>query len=127
MTDPKNPTLTEATTPLPLPGLDEPAGPGLGLLEVAARRTLAGLEADGLLLERHALLAEGILSLARVMTVAEKKGAATAAAHAFNGILAAFAVLVPEGEGGVTDDYDLLANELRDAARRGVAEVRDSS
>lgn len=127
MTQPKNPTATEQTEPLP--GLDDPAGP-LGPMELATRRTLTALAADGLLGERHAMVAQLLLDLAKVVTVSTRTGKASAAAMAAAQILAAYAVLVPEMEGGDPDAYDQLADELRNAAMdaaRSAAAARDGA
>ena len=129
MTEPKNPTANEATEPLPLPGL-EPAAQGLAPIELAARRTLAALEAVDLVDERHALPMQLILDLATVVGKACRKGQAAAAAMATAQILAALATLMPEVEGGDGDAYDQLAADLRSAAldsTRSAAEVRDTT
>lgn len=125
MTAPRNPGALEAGDPLP--GLGEPAGTA-GPLELAAHRTLAALEADGLLTEQHALIAQLILDLARVATLSVRTGKASAAALAGAQLLAAYDVLTPDTAEGGHDAYDQLAADLRAAAvdetRRATA-VRD--
>lgn len=102
-------------TPVPLPGV-EPAAGAVSDLEKAARRTIAQLHADGLVDERHAMTCQLLLELSRSVAAAARAGRASAAALASAQILAALDSL-PKSEGGEErDDFDKLADELREAA-----------
>lgn len=99
-----------------LPGL-EPPRPTSPALEVAARRTLAALQADGHLDERHALTMQLVVDLAVVVDASARSGKASAAAMAAAQLLACQEALMPALEGGEENDpFDELAAELRCAA-----------
>jgi len=69
----------------PLPGLELRESP-TGEVEQAARRTIAALDADGLLEDRHAAVCQALVSVARAydraMTSAKAKEYAVANLHA---------------------------------------------
>lgn len=111
MTDDDSPTL-------PLPGLDEvtPAAGGPTALEASARRSLAALERQGLLDERHALTMQLVLDLARAVGRAAAKGQAAAAALAAAQLREAFGLLPQPDGGDQGDEWDQLARDLREAA-----------
>lgn len=102
---------------LALPGLDDHtrAG-GITALETAARRSLAALQASGLLEDRHAVTMQLVLDLARSVGRASDKGQAAAAAMAAAQLREAWALL-PQPDGGHQgDEWDELARDLRQAA-----------
>jgi len=102
-----------------LPGL-EPPTPTDPPLVVAARRTIAAVEASGLLRERDALTCALILDLADAVAKGTRGGRASATAMAAAQLLQAIDRLPtpPEGGGDGDDPYSLLAKDLRDAAER---------
>jgi hypothetical protein len=102
---------------LALPGLDDPtpAG-GLTALETAARRSLAALQASGLLEDRHAVTMQLVLDLARSVGRASAKGQAAAAAMAAAQLREAWALLPQPDGGSEGDEWDELARDLRHAA-----------
>lgn len=108
--------------PVPLPGIGEGDGRAMSDLEGATRRTIAGYAESGLLDERHAMVCQLLLELSRSVAAAARAGRASAAAMASAQILAALESLPkpPEG-GGQGDDFDRLADELREAALRNSA------
>ena len=108
----------ETPEPAPmLPGLEPPASREPALV-VAARRTIAAVDAAGLLTERDALTCALILDLAEAVAAGKRGGRASAAAMAAAQLLAAIDRLPQPPEGGDEDDdpYSRLARELRDAA-----------
>lgn len=112
MTDP-NPSDPIAPA---LPGLDPPAAP-VSALERAVERTLSALEADGLLVERHAAIAELCRTMARTVAIGVLSRRSTGAAMAAAELRQALAML-PEREAGAgdTDAWDALAAELAKAS-----------
>lgn len=101
-----------------LPGL-EPASRLDPPLVVAARRTIAAVDAAGLLTERDALTCALILDLSAAVAAGQRSGKASAAAMAAAQLLAAIDRLpVPEEGGGEDDPYARLARDLREAAHR---------
>lgn len=118
---------------LALPGLEDtqPAG-GTTPLETAARRSLAALQASGLLEDRHAVTMQLVLDLARAVGRSAAKGQAAAAAMAAAQLREAWALL-PQPDGGTSgDEWDELARDLRAAAaeertRHGIAQGRDDA
>jgi hypothetical protein len=118
-----------------LPGLEPPAR-GESPLQLATRRTIAGLNRAGLLDERHAMVTQLLLDLAEVHDVGRRHGKASAAAMAAAQMLAGYQLLMPEAPSGGddNDEWTRLANELRQAHQDVVAElgrsgptVRDST
>lgn len=105
-----------------LPGL-EPPKRGEVAIVLACRRTLVSLEAAGLLEERHAILAQSMLELAQVVDAGRRQGKASAVAMAAAQILAIYQQLVPDSEGGETDEWNELVAEFR----RSSPEVRDQA
>lgn len=99
-----------------IPGL-EPPKPAESDLVKAARRTIAAVDAAGLLTERDALTCALILDLSAAVAAGKSAGRASAAAMAAAQLLAAIDRLPTPPEGGEEDDpYTRLARELRDAA-----------
>jgi len=115
----------EPTDPV-LPGLDAPP-PTASALELSTRRTIAALEALGLVDERHSMLLQLMLDLAQVVDAGRRHAKASAAAMAAAQLLAAYTLLMPETEGGGGDGdaFDQLASDLRDAARSAGASVAE--
>lgn len=117
-----------AAAPAPLPGLedleDRDTGRRVSPLEQAARRTLAALQGDGLLTERHALTCQLILDLAQAIDAGRRSGRASAVAMAAAQLREAFLSLPEPEEGPESDGWEALARELHDAARRQTA-LRD--
>lgn len=113
------------TRDVPLPGLEaieiEPghlvaSHGGLTPLEVAARRSLAALDAAGVLTEAHALPMALVLDLSRAVAVGTRTGKASAAAMAAAQLREAFAMLPDLPAGTAEDDpWTLLVAELRKA------------
>lgn len=120
MTDPADFARSE----VPLPGL-EPAARGESPLQLAARRTIAALDATGFLDERHAVLCQLMLDMAEVTDVGRRNGKAAAAAMAAAQLTAAYVLLFPDRpEGGGDDDgWDELVAEFR----RRESEIRDAA
>jgi len=107
---------TDQAAPM-LPGLEEPTRTEPSIV-TAARRTIAAVEAAGLLTERDALTCALILDLAEAVASGKRGGRASAAAMAAAQLLAAMDRLPkpPEGGGADADPYARLAQDLRDAA-----------
>lgn len=101
-----------------LPGLEEPTRLEPAIV-TAARRTIAAVEASGLLTERDALTCALVLDLAEAVASGKTGGRASAAAMAAAQLLAAMDRLPkpPEGGGDGGDPYANLAEQLRQAAR----------
>jgi hypothetical protein len=98
----------------PLPGM-EPETTHTGYAEAAARRTIAALHSEGLVQERHAVICAVIVQCARAV---DASGKAYGVAQAAKELREAFALLVPEDEGGGVDDAWLsFEREFREAAR----------
>lgn len=86
---------------LPLPGLGDPT-PHTSELTTQVQRSLRALADQGLVDERHAGLMQLALELARAIRPGEKAyGVAQAAAQ----LLAVFAQLMPEADGGDGDAF----------------------
>jgi hypothetical protein len=102
---------------LPLPGLDpEPVSRAVSDLERQARRSLQALDAAGLLEPRHAALAELFLTLARAVhkqSMSPKGGYAVA--NLANSMREVWVQLLPEEEGGGSDDFAAWKRELERA------------
>lgn len=117
--------MTDAAEQAPIPGL-EPPSRGASALEVATRRSIVALEADGLVDERHSMVTQLMIELAIAVDAGRRGGKASAAAMAAAQLIAAYQLLVPVEDGGETHDaYDDLASELRgiaDDVRRELAE-----
>lgn len=99
-----------------LPGLgDAPAGETE--LETAVRRSLAALDAAGLLQETHAMAMQLVLDLARAVGIGTRNGRASAAAMAAAQLREAWSLL-PELDmaSGQMDEWEKLAKDLRRAA-----------
>lgn len=106
-----------------LPGLEPPAARESAIV-TAARRTIAAVDAAGLLTERDALTCALILDLAATVDAGKRGGRASAAAMAAAQLLAAMDRLpTPPGGGDEDDDFSRLAAELRDAAARAGLET----
>lgn len=105
-----------------LPGLEEPAHRESEIV-AAARRSLRALEAVGLLDERHAVLCQQMIELARVIDAGRWQGKASAVAMAAAQLLATYQVMVPESEGGENDEWSELVAEFR----RSAPTVRDQA
>lgn len=106
-----------------LPGLEEPEQP-TGLVEQAARRTLAALQEDDLLTEAHALICQSLVTLARTYDriAADPRAKAYAQANLHAQLLATIEAL-PGLEGGEEDDaWTKLEKELRGATVRDTAD-----
>jgi hypothetical protein len=102
-----------ADSGLPLPGLQDQAN-GVTELETAVRRSLAALDAAGLLTEVHAMPMQLVLDLARAVGLGTRSGRASAAALAAAQLREAWALLPAldaTGSGG--DEWDALAVQLR--------------
>lgn len=102
-----------ADSGLPLPGLQDQPG-GVTELETAVRRSLAALDAEGLLTEVHAMPMQLVLDLARAVGLGTRSGRASAAALAAAQLREAWALLPaldPSGSQG--DEWDALAIKLR--------------
>lgn len=101
----------------PLPGLEDTQPGGLYPLEVAARRSLAALEAAGLLNASHALPMALVLSLAQAVAYSSATGKASAAALAAAQLREAFGLLPAlEVSAAGGDEWDQLAADLRASA-----------
>jgi hypothetical protein len=94
-------------------GLTLPSGPTTPL-EVAARATLAAMDAEGLLKGRHAVTAQLVLDLARVIGDGVRLGKTAAVALAARQLLDAVASL-PSGDDKPDDAFDRLLKELEEA------------
>lgn len=108
-----------------LPGLGEPdrAAGLMGLVERAARRTIAGLEDR--LDESHAVMCEALLTAARQLDRAATSSKAKdyGVANLLAQLRETYVVLrgdSPEGGEG-SDPFDELAGDLRAAAKRAAA------
>ena len=97
-----------------LPGLEAPAR-SASRLELAARRTIKALRAEGLLTERHAVLCQLMLDLAEVIDAGRRNGKASAAAMAAAQLTAAYELMVPDDEpgGDENSEWSRLVAELR--------------
>lgn len=103
----------------PLPGL-EPVREGARThpLEHAARRTLAALHDRDALRDEHALHAQLVVDLARVIGESTRMGKASAAAMAAGQLLACLEALMPEDtDDTAADPFAELTRELEAAAR----------
>lgn len=100
-----------------LPGLEPPAR-GVSNLQLAARRTIAALDSQGLLEERHALTCQLLLDLADAVDSGRRAGRASAVAMAAAQLREAYLTLPEPVVGGDGDGWDQLAQELRAAALR---------
>lgn len=90
----------------------EPAGESA--IEHAARRQLDRLEAAGLLTADHDIMRAAILSLAKTMAVAERKGASVGLSHISKELREWFALLpTPPAP---DDEFTVLMRELGAAA-----------
>lgn len=105
-----------------LPGLEEPTRPEAEIV-AAARRSLRALEAVGLLDERHAVLCQQMIELAKVIDAGRRSGRASAVAMAAAQLLATYQAIVPESEGGDNDEWSELVAEFR----RSAPEIRDQA
>ena len=107
----------------PLPGL-EPADAHASDIEIAARRTIDQLESLGLLDERHSIVCQTLLELAREFYESRGRAKAYAVANLAAQILAAYTLLMPDAAGGGDSDEwsDLMAD-----IRRSAAEARDTA
>lgn len=108
-----------------LPGLEPPA-PSAGAMELATRKTIAALEAAGLLEERHAMTCQLMIELAQSVEAGRKARRASAVAMAAAQLREAFLSL-PEPEGGSGDGDDpwtALEQKLSDAAARDIENTR---
>ena len=111
-----------------LPGLEPPADDQRpGEVEAAARRTLVALEADDLIEERHAVLCQGLVTLARQYDKAASSPHAKAygIAQLHAQLLATMQQLLPTQEGGDDDDpWTQLEREIAEQARDTAARDR---
>lgn len=108
-----------------LPGLEAPARPA-GDMEKATRATIVALNDAGLLNATHAMTCQLMIELARSVEAGRLAKRASAVAMAAAQLRDCFLSL-PEPERGPGDDSDpftRLANELREAALRNIAEHR---
>lgn len=118
MTDPLPPS-----TDVPLPGLGDPQSQGLTELARQTRRSLAFLAERGLVDERHAGIMQLTLELSQVIRPGERAyGVAQAAAQ----LLAAFAQLMPDQEGGTDGFAELRAYLAGVEAAGSTPPVRDN-
>ena len=109
-----------------LPGLEPPAADRRpGEVEAAARRTLVALEGDDLIEERHAVLCQALVTLARQYDRAASSPHAKAygIAQLHAQLLATMEQLLPSQEGGDDDDAwsqleRQIERERREAAPR---------
>ena len=113
MTTERAPEFADAE---PLPGL-EPAPQGSSVLRQAAHRSIVALEAADYLDETHAVITALILDLSGRIARAKDYAAANLSAQ----LLAAYAVITPESEGGGTDAFAELVADIR----RSTAQARD--
>jgi hypothetical protein len=105
-----------ADSGLPLPGLQDQVG-HVTELETAVRRSLAALDAAGLLTEAHAMPMQLCLDLARAVGLGTRSGRASAAALAAAQLREAWGLLPTLDEGaGQQDEWDKLAQQLRHEA-----------
>jgi hypothetical protein len=106
-----------------LPGLETPR-PGAGDLEKATHRTIAELDALGLIEPRHAMTCQLMIELARAVEAGRKSGRASAVALAAAQLREAFMSLPePETTPDGDDAWNQLADDLRAAAAAAVAEA----
>lgn len=97
----------------PLPGLGaEPTDAAVGELERQVRRSLARMQLDGLVDERHAGLMQLALELCRAITRGASSGRASAVAMAAKELREVFAQLMPDEEVSGGDDFDRWKREL---------------
>lgn len=86
-----------------------------GELELAARRQLDRLTAAGLLTEDHDIMRAAILSLAKTMSAAERKGASVGLSHTSKELREWFAMLpTPPAP---DDEFTQLMRSLEGASR----------
>lgn len=96
-----------------LPGLEPPAR-GEPAIVSATRRTLAAMEALGLVDELHAQPMQLLLDLAWVVDSGRRQGKASAVAMAAAQMIATYQLLMPESAGGgETDEWNQLVADLR--------------
>lgn len=106
-----------ADSGLPLPGLADQAGGQVTELETAVRRSLAALDAAGLLHETHAMAMQLVLDLARAVGLGTRSGRASAAALAAAQLREAWALLPTlDMTTGQADEWEKLATDLRHQA-----------
>lgn len=107
-----------------LPGL-EPSPAGAGTVERAARQTIAALNADRLLDNRHAVMTEALVVTARQLdrAVNSSKAKDYGVAELVSQLRETYKVLVPDQvEGGGGDAWSELVAEFQ----RSGAQIRDS-
>lgn len=124
MTDPTDFDQGDAA----LPGL-EPARPGAGSNEIAARRTIAALAGDQLVGPVHAVMCEALLTACRQLDRASTSGRSKdyGVAELIGQIREVYKVLAPEvEEGGETDAWQQFLDDLANGSGGGTA-VRDPS
>lgn len=122
-----NPPPPSDDAELQLPGLTDEAPTGASPLELAARQTLAHLARERLLDDGHAVQCQLLLDLCRGYSdsVRAARGKVTVAASAVAAQIQSLLdslpepVTTPDGDG-----FDQLAEELREAAREAIAQLK---
>lgn len=105
---------------LPLPGLDPDPKPG-GALVAAVRRTIAALERQNVLSERHAATLALALALAQSIDGGAAARRASAVAMAAKELREVLAILeeLATGDDDELDPFDALAKAMAEAEGRG--------
>ena len=115
---------------LPIPGLEpEPQGTrAVASLEKAVRRTLAALQADGLIEERHAARVALAIELAQIVTMKRATGRVSTVANDARVLMELLDKLLPD-DSGIDDALRSVMREWSEVIARGDAapEVRDTT